>query len=213
MIWTPKLWTPSSARELACAACGKPHSLRRQLFRPWLGAVTNIGPCECCGGGGDPTYECNFCNGADELPESCTVAISGVTNNSPASTCEEDNDCTSCGNYNSSFALDIEFANCNDDTGCSYRSSIDLFGLCACPPCDPGEPTTGCGGIVLCLDISPSSVALRISAGGGNRRWIGANALGTCRGTHSLDASDSVGGFPDINATCDWDSVSFIIII
>jgi hypothetical protein len=56
MLYHPKLWTPTNRKALLCAVCGKPYSLGRQLLRPMLGlgAVHNLGPCACCGGGGDP---------------------------------------------------------------------------------------------------------------------------------------------------------------
>jgi hypothetical protein len=83
MIWTPKLWTPSTLRAMVCAACGKPYSLRRQLFRPMLGAVTNIGPCACCGGGGggDECDEALVTCGGETAVSNATLTISGCLSN------------------------------------------------------------------------------------------------------------------------------------
>jgi hypothetical protein len=79
MIWTPKLWTPSTRRALACAMYGKPHSLRRQLFRPMFSAVTNIGPCECCGG----SFACADCR----TSQFATLTVNGFQDESANSPC------------------------------------------------------------------------------------------------------------------------------
>jgi hypothetical protein len=151
MIWTPKLWTPSNARALACAACGKPHSLRRQLFRPWLGAVTNIGPCGCC----DSSFACADCR----TSPFATLTISGFTDESADSPCVDEEEEPLCdtdydnwtrSNLNGSYELTYD--------GLPGRYAIDLSADCA---------SDGTSGILI-----RENKACDHSAGGTGRKYV-----------------------------------------
>jgi hypothetical protein len=111
MLHLPKLWTPENRKALLCAVCGKPYSIGRKLLQPMLGlgAVHNLGPCACCGGGGYTN-----CEDCEEHLTGIIVGITGFVN------------CNYTATYiGTEYNFDLQWAGLNG----SYLLEQNLLGL------------------------------------------------------------------------------------
>lgn len=132
-----------------------------------MSSVTNIGPCDCCGG-----VPCSECSG---LPEIWEITVVGVTNNIGGFPC------ALCGGYNGTFDLIY-----NGGVTCSWETADPA--ICF----DPANPLYffGVGLTHWALSTSfESSTVLRWELAKGSFDCDGANIL-SLAGTGSTKCSN-----------------------